>query len=142
MIWVAWRVSTGRSLRIERIWIIQQKKNNSFWYKPKRVWMIYICLILNTSTLFMVRRSCFVFFISFPLTWGGRCLVKNITFFYPFLSASSLFRFQVMWFVHFVCVFLLLIFLCNLPFCLLPLHFSLLVDFAQKVDLALLVQFF
>ena len=47
-----------------------------------------------------------------------------------------------MWFVQFACVFLLLILLCNLPFCLLPLHFSLLVDFAQKVDLALLVHFF
>ena len=69
--------------------------------------------------------------------------MENSTiFFYPSLSASSIFRFQVMWFVQFACVFLLLIFLCNLPFCLLPLHFSLLVDFAQKFDLALLVHFF
>ena len=74
---------------------------------------------------------------------GDRSLVENSTiFFYPSISASSIFRFQVIWFVQFACVFLFLIYLCNVPFCLLPLHFSLLMDFAQKVDLALLVNFF
>ena len=92
---------------------------------------------------FMVHISCFVSFLFFHLQGGGQMLGgKFHYFFYPSLSASLIFRFQVMWFVQFACVFLLLILLCNLPFCLLPLHFSLLVDFAQKVDLALLVHFF
>ena len=82
---------------------------------------------------------CFLFFSTYR---GADAWWKIPLFFYPSLSASLIFRFQVMWFVQFACVFLLLIFLCNLPFCLLPLHFSLLVDFAQKVDLALLVHFF
>ena len=70
----------------------------------------------------------------FPTNRGGEADAwwKIPLFFCPSLGASSIFRFQVMWFVQFACVFLLLILLCNLPFCLLPLHFSILVDFAKN----------